>query len=154
MGTGASQLESRNLDEAALEEGRISATSPLRIHEILQGNFIDIVGKIGVSLKFKNLEELKCCFTYPNLIKLVSENSDQECVTSKLNVILTDGTSILGLGNIGPIPGLAVMEAKSMMFKLLGNVNVVPVCINARKTPEKTIEAILDLIHLYRAVNL
>ena len=147
MGTGASQLESRNLDEAALEEGRISATSPLKIHEILQG-------KIGVSLKFKNLEELKCCFTYPNLIKLVSENSDQECVTSKLNVILTDGTSILGLGNIGPIPGLAVMEAKSMMFKLLGNVNVVPVCINARKTPEKTIEAILDLIHLYRAVNL
>lgn len=41
-----------------------------------------------------------------------------------------------------------------MLFKLLGDANVVPVCINRRKTPELAVEAILDLIHLYKAVNL
>jgi malate dehydrogenase (oxaloacetate-decarboxylating) len=84
----------------------------------------------------------------------VSENLNHECMCSKLNVILTDGTSILGLGNIGPVPGLPVMEAKSMIFKLLGNVNVVPVCINARKSPQEAMRAIMDLIHLYKAINL
>lgn len=41
-----------------------------------------------------------------------------------------------------------------MMFKMLGGVNVVPLCINPRSTADKTVEAILDLIYYYKAVNL
>jgi malic enzyme len=41
-----------------------------------------------------------------------------------------------------------------MIFKYLGGVEVVPVCINPRESPEETIEAILDLIYFYKAVNL
>ena len=48
---------------------------------------------------------------------------------------MTDGTAILGFGNIGPEAGLPVMEGKSLLFKLLGDVDVVPVCIKKRKTP-------------------
>jgi malate dehydrogenase (oxaloacetate-decarboxylating) len=44
------------------------------------------------------------------------------CKSAKLDAIVTDGTSILGLGNIGPIAGLPVMEGKSLIFKLLGDV--------------------------------
>jgi malate dehydrogenase (oxaloacetate-decarboxylating) len=42
--------------------------------------------------------------------------------TSKIAVIVTDGTAVLGLGNIGPAAGLPVMEGKSLLFKLLGGV--------------------------------
>lgn len=42
-------------------------------------------------------------------MKLFSDNFDQGCVSSRLNAIVTDGTSVLGLGDIGPIPGLPVM---------------------------------------------
>lgn len=57
--------------------------------------------------------------------------------TSKLSVIVTDGTSILGFGDIGPAAGLPVMEGKSLLFKLLGDVEVVPFCMHPRKTPEE-----------------
>jgi malate dehydrogenase (oxaloacetate-decarboxylating) len=50
--------------------------------------------------------------------------------TSKVAVIVSDGTAILGLGNIGPRAGLPVMEGKSLLFKFLGGVDVIPFCIN------------------------
>ena len=74
--------------------------------------------------------------------------------TKKLSAIVTDGTAILGFGNIGPEAGLPVMEGKSLLFKLLGDVDVVPVCIKKRKTPEQSVEAILDLLSFYEAINL
>lgn len=57
----------------------------------------------------------------------------------KISTIVTDGTAILGLGDIGPKAGLPVMEGKSLLFKVLGGVNVVPICINKRSTNEETI---------------
>lgn len=51
-------------------------------------------------------------------------------------MIVTDGTAILGLGDIGPTAGLPVMEGKSLLFRLLGEVEVVPFCMYPRKTPE------------------
>jgi len=50
--------------------------------------------------------------------------------------IVSDGTSVLGYGNMGPMEALPVMEGKSLLFKLLGDVDVVPICIHPRKTPE------------------
>lgn len=67
---------------------------------------------------------------------------------------MTDGTAILGLGNIGPKAGLPVMEGKSLLFKVLGGVNVVPICINRRNTHEEAIEAILDVASYFKAINL
>jgi malate dehydrogenase (oxaloacetate-decarboxylating) len=52
-----------------------------------------------------------------------------------VSAIVTDGTAILGLGNIGPMAGLPVMEGKSLLFKILGDVDVVPFCMYPRKTP-------------------
>lgn len=71
-----------------------------------------------------------------------------------MNAIVTDGTAVLGLGNIGPIAGLPVMEAKSMIFRAFGGVQVVPVCINPRYNTNDTISAILDLVYLFKAINL
>lgn len=59
--------------------------------------------------------------------------------TSHLSVIVTDGTAVLGYGNIGPRAGLPVMEGKSLIFKLLGDVEVVPMCIRPRPTPQAAV---------------
>lgn len=50
---------------------------------------------------------------------------------------MTDGTAILGYGNIGPVAGLPVMEGKALLFKMLGDVDVVPFCMYPRKTMDE-----------------
>ena len=67
-------------------------------------------------------------FTENNLRHLVKDHKINS-KTSKIAVIVTDGTAILGLGDIGPVAGLPVMEGKSLLFKLLGDVDVIPYCI-------------------------
>lgn len=100
-----------------------------------------------------NIAPLKTIFTDENL-KRILQKKELKCKTQKLSAIVTDGTAILGFGNIGPEAGLPVMEGKSLLFKLLGDVDVVPLCIRKRPTVEKSVEAILDLLYHYEAINL
>lgn len=67
---------------------------------------------------------------------------------------MTDGTAILGLGNIGPRAGLPVMEGKSLLFKFLGGVDVIPFCINPSADIQHEIELIKTTISNCMAVNL
>ncbi len=67
---------------------------------------------------------------------------------------MTDGTAILGLGNIGPVAGLPVMEGKSLLFKVLGDVDVVPFCMYPRKSTDELIHAINNSAGYFRAINL
>lgn len=73
--------------------------------------------------------------------------------TSKVSIIVTDGTAILGLGNIGPDAGLPVMEGKSLLFRILGEVEVVPYCMKPRPIQEE-IQEIYDVVANFMAVNL
>jgi len=58
------------------------------------------------------------------------------------------------LGNIGPIAGLPVMEGKSLLFKILGDVDVVPFCMYPRKSTDDEIIAIYNSAGYFRAINL
>jgi malate dehydrogenase (oxaloacetate-decarboxylating) len=75
--------------------------------------------------------------------------------TNKWNMvaIVTDGTRILGLGDIGPKAGLPVMEGKSILFKYLGGVDAVPICLGT-KDPDEIISAVRWLQPSFGAVNL
>ncbi|MGA3406198.1 MAG: NADP-dependent malic enzyme [Candidatus Bathyarchaeia archaeon] len=75
--------------------------------------------------------------------------------TNKWNMvaIVTDGTRILGLGDIGPKAGLPVMEGKSILFKYLGGVDAVPICLGT-KDPDEIISAVKWLQPSFGAVNL
>ncbi len=55
--------------------------------------------------------------------------------------VVTNGTAVLGLGNIGPEAGLPVMEGKCVLFKEFGGVDAFPICLNA-KTKEEVIAAV------------
>ncbi len=67
--------------------------------------------------------------------------------------VISDGTRVLGLGNIGPEAGLPVMEGKALLFKYLGGVDAIPLVINARD-PEKFIEVVKAVEPSFGAINL
>ena len=67
--------------------------------------------------------------------------------------VISDGTRVLGLGNIGPEAGLPVMEGKALLFKYLGGVDAIPLVINARD-PDKFIEIVKAVEPSFGAINL
>jgi malate dehydrogenase (oxaloacetate-decarboxylating) len=75
--------------------------------------------------------------------------------TSKWNTIaiVTDGTRVLGLGDIGPEAGLPVMEGKALIFKYLGGVDAVPICLDT-KDPEEIIKTVKLLKPAFGGINL
>jgi malate dehydrogenase (oxaloacetate-decarboxylating) len=67
--------------------------------------------------------------------------------------VITDGSAVLGLGNIGPEAGMPVMEGKAILFKLLGGVDAIPLCIDSQE-PEKIIETVRLLQGSFGGINL
>lgn len=76
-------------------------------------------------------------------------------LTNRWNTIavVTDGTRVLGLGDIGPKAGYPVMEGKCLLFKYLGGVDAVPICLNT-KDPDKIIQAVKWLEPSFAGINL
>ncbi len=76
-------------------------------------------------------------------------------LTNKWNsvAVVSDGTRVLGLGDIGPEAGLPVMEGKALLFKYLGGVDAVPICLDT-KDPDEIIQAVKWLQPSFGGINL
>jgi malate dehydrogenase (oxaloacetate-decarboxylating) len=88
--------------------------------------------------------------------KKISTNPDLAYIyTMKKNTvaIVTDGSSVLGLGNIGPYAALPVMEGKAIIFKEFANINAFPICLDTQDT-EEVIKAIKYLAPAFGGINL
>ena len=108
----------------------------LKLHEKNKGK-IEVVSKV----KVENREDLSLAYS-PGVAepcKRIAENKeDAYKYTSKGNMIavVTDGSAVLGLGNIGPEAALPVMEGKAILFKEFAGVDAIPICLDTQDTEE------------------
>ncbi|MGV7115305.1 malic enzyme-like NAD(P)-binding protein [Paenibacillus kyungheensis] len=117
-------------------------------------------GKIEVQPKFpvKNREDLSHVYT-PGVTKVcMAIHEDKQkafSLTIKRNMIavVSDGTAVLGLGDIGPEAAMPVMEGKAMLFKQLGGVDAFPICLDTKDT-EEIINAIKWMAPSFGGINL
>ena len=125
-----------------------------RTFRIHQGGKIEVKNKIPLNTR----EELSMVYT-PGVARIcMAIHEDREKaydLTIKKNTIaiVTDGTAVLGLGDIGPQAALPVMEGKAMLFKEFGDVNAFPICLNT-KDPEEIISAVKWIAPGFGGINL
>ncbi len=100
-------------------------------------------GKIGIALKapVRNYEDFAIWYTPGVAEPARAIESNRECVYEYTNrgntvAIITDGTRVLGLGDVGPEAALPVMEGKAMLFKYLGGVDAFPICVATKDADE------------------
>lgn len=86
-------------------------------------------------------------------IKVDRELSFEYTCRGNMIAVVSDGTRVLGLGDIGPEAAMPVMEGKSVLFKSFGNVNAVPICID-EKDPKKIIEIVKAIQPSFAGINL
>ena len=104
-------------------------------------------------------KKYKCLFSWENLDSIAEKiNNDPSLVfdlTCKNNygAIVTNGTAILGLGDIGALAGMPVMEGKSVLFKYFGGTNIGVVCIQ-EKDPKKLITYVQRIAPSFAIINL
>ncbi|MBS5965700.1 MAG: NADP-dependent malic enzyme [Finegoldia magna] len=116
----------------------------LELHEKNQGK-LEVVSKVKVN----DAMDLALAYT-PGVAepckKIHEDNELAYKYTNKGNMVavVTDGSAVLGLGNIGGIAGMPVMEGKSVLFKEFGDVDAFPICLNTQDTEEiiSTVKAI------------
>ena len=125
----------------------------LKLHEEWQGK-IETVSKCPI----KTREDLALAYT-PGVAepcKVIADNKDAiYTYTSKANTVavVSDGSAVLGLGNIGAYAAMPVMEGKAALFKEFGNVNAVPICLDKQDT-EEIIETVIRIAPAFGGINL
>lgn len=125
----------------------------LKLHEEWNGK-LEIVAKSPV----KSREDLSLAYT-PGVAepcKVIAQDKEAAYkYTMKANTVavVSDGSAVLGLGNIGPYAAMPVMEGKAVLFKEFGGVNAVPICLDTQDT-EEIIKAVTYLAPAYGGINL
>ena len=125
----------------------------LALHKEWNGK-LETVSKSPV----KSREDLSLAYT-PGVAepcKVIAEDKEAAYTyTMKANTVavVSDGSAVLGLGNIGPHAAMPVMEGKAVLFKEFGNVNAVPICLDTQDT-EEIIKAVTWLAPGFGGINL
>ncbi|MBB4687978.1 NAD-dependent malic enzyme [Amycolatopsis jiangsuensis] len=133
----------------------------VRVRKVSDRTFlIHLGGKIEVSPKvaLRNRDDLSRAYT-PGVARvcqaIAANPEDARRLTIKRNTVavLTDGSAVLGLGNIGPAAALPVMEGKAALFKKFADVDAWPVCLDTQDT-EEIITIAKALAPVYAGINL
>jgi malate dehydrogenase (oxaloacetate-decarboxylating) len=130
----------------------------INLHRMLRGK-IEIHNKVSIENAFDEEKGTLGLIYTPGVAYVATEVSNNKDLaydyTSKWNnvAIISDGTRVLGLGNIGPEGALPVMEGKSVLFKILGGINAFPLCI-AAKEMEEIIRFVKAIQPVFGAINI
>jgi malate dehydrogenase (oxaloacetate-decarboxylating) len=148
-------------DHAQEIHNALSAHDGLTVRKVSDRTFLlHLGGKIEVTSKvpLKTRDDLSRAYT-PGVARIsqaiVDDPSDVRRLTMKRNTVavVTDGSAVLGLGNIGPAAALPVMEGKAALFKRFANVDAWPVCLDTQDVDEivRTVQLIAPV---YGGINL
>ena len=148
-------------DHADQITAAISKNSTLTVRKVSDRTFLlHLGGKIEISSKvpLKTRDDLSRAYT-PGVARIcqaiVADPSDARRLTIKRNTVavVTDGSAVLGLGNIGPAAALPVMEGKAALFKRFADVDAWPVCLDTQDVDEivRTVQLIAPV---YGGINL
>lgn len=138
------------------EEGEIQMTTnekALMLHEQWKGK-LTTEAKAPV----KSREDLALAYT-PGVAepcKVIAEDKEaayKYTIKSNTIAVVSDGSAVLGLGNIGPYAAMPVMEGKAVLFKEFGGVNAVPICLDTQDT-EEIIKAVTYMAPGFGGINL
>lgn len=125
----------------------------LQLHEEWKGK-LETVSKCAI----KTREDLALAYT-PGVAepcKIIAEDKEQAykyTVKSNTIAVVSDGSAVLGLGNIGPYAAMPVMEGKAVLFKEFGDVNAVPICLDTQDT-EEIIKTVINIAPAFGGINL
>lgn len=125
----------------------------LKLHEEWNGK-LDTVSKVAV----KTREDLAIAYT-PGVAepcKVIAEDPEAAytyTIKSNTVAVVSDGSAVLGLGNIGPLAAMPVMEGKAVLFKEFGGINAFPICLDTQDT-EEIIETVVRIAPAFGGINL
>ena len=148
-------------DHANVITGAISEHPDLTVRKVSDRTFLlHLGGKIEINSKvpLKTRDDLSRAYT-PGVARIcqaiVDDPADARRLTIKRNTVavVTDGSAVLGLGNIGPAAALPVMEGKAALFKRFADVDAWPVCLDTQDVDEivRTVQLIAPV---YGGINL
>ena len=128
-------------------------TKAINLHRRYQGKL-----KVASKIPLRNLKDLSLVYTpgVGAVSSLIAKNKKLvRDLTFKRNsvAVISDGSAVLGLGNIGPEAALAVMEGKAVIFKEFADIDAIPIVLNTQDT-EKIIEIVKAISPTFGGINL
>ena len=130
-----------------------NAEKALQLHEEWNGKF-----ETTPKMKIQTREDLALAYT-PGVAepcKVIAKDKEaayKYTIKSNTIAVVSDGSAVLGLGNIGAHAAMLVMEGKAVLFKEFGNVNAVPVCLDTQDT-EEIIKTVVNIAPAFGGINL
>jgi malate dehydrogenase (oxaloacetate-decarboxylating) len=146
---------------AELIGSSVEAVKGAHVHAISDRTFLmHLGGTIAMEPKvpLKTRDDLSMAYT-PGVARICSAIAKDRSLARKLTIkrntvaVVTDGSAVLGLGNIGPEAALPVMEGKALLFKRFANIDAWPVCLDTQDTDE-IVRIVQCLAPVYGGINL
>ncbi len=125
-----------------------------RTFEMHAGGKIEVLARLPIT----DRDDLSMAYT-PGVARVCTAIEKQPALAHELTIkkntvaIVTDGTAVLGLGDIGPAGALPVMEGKALLFKSFAGVDAFPICLDV-SSPEEIIETVVRIAPVFGGINL
>lgn len=154
-------VDAASTEQAEQIVGALNQTAAVKLLQISDRTFdLHQGGKIRISgkLPLKSRDDLAMAYTpgVGRICTAIAQDPEQvHHLTIKQNTvaIVTDGSAVLGLGNIGPAAALPVMEGKAMLFREFGNIDAFPICLDTQDL-DAVVATVKNIAPVFGGINL